>query len=245
MTTAPSVSVVETPGIVPLELWDAVVEGRTLFERRADASFYDSLVRAILAHPIASTAARVAVVGGGVDRARATEAFHSSPLALVLVDDDPFFVVAGAGGLGAVVVDAGQTSIKSSGTRGRVRVERGDLSRSDLPRLVAKALVAVVDLSAPIDLVLALPCAVTHEAGRIVLGECSYATEGDATAFVADLVAALAGTAAPPLASLRLVNDAVLAAHAVRARIASSSARTLLLTIGHGVGAALLDGGST
>lgn len=234
--TPPSISVLETPGIAPLELWDAVVDGRTLFERRAEPSFYEALARAVAGHDIGRAAARVAIVGGGADRVRAGEAFRAT---LAIVDDDPFLAASSARALADAVVDAGQTSIKAIGPRGRVRVERrGATFGSDLPRPIARLLEAVVEGGSPIDVVLALPCTVTEIEGRILLGESSYPTQGDAQALVERLVE----LSATPIASVRLVNDAVLAARAVRTRLPPSSERTLVLTIGHGVGAALLEG---
>ncbi len=217
--------------VVPLEVWNEAIDGRTLFERRSDPDFYDVLVRAIPADPI-----DVAVVGGGVERTNAEQAFRAARRGLVLADDDPFFAASGAAGeLAPFVVDAGQTSVKAVGSGGRTRLDRS--SDAALASLVASALDEVAQAAAFVDLVLALPCEVSIADQAVVLGACSYPIEGDARVLVADIAA----RARARLRSVRVVNDAVLAAHVARRRL-PPRARALVLTIGHGVGAAILGG---
>lgn len=219
------------PGIGPIELWDAVVDGRSLFERRADSDFYEALVRAIPDEPRA-----VALVGGALDRTSAMSAFARKDRPLALVDDDPFFAASGAASDRApIVIDAGQTSVKAVGPGGRARLSRaGDVA---LAALVASALDEVAGPA--VDVLLAVPCAVSVDRGAIALGASSYPVRGDARAFADDVTR----RARTKLRSIALTNDAVLAAHVARGRLRASEP-ALVLTIGHGVGAAILEGSS-
>ncbi|MBS2015555.1 MAG: hypothetical protein JST00_21895 [Deltaproteobacteria bacterium] len=220
-------------GIVPLELWDARVDGRTLFERRSEPTFYESLVRAL-----PSSAREVALLGGGLDLARAESAFRSSAFELVLAENDPLFAArAVAEEVGGVVVDAGQTSVKAATASKAARIERG--GRDRLASLVVEAIDAVeaVDgAEGDLDLLLAVPCELEGSGAAITLGPCSYPIEGDARR----LVEAIDRGARRRLRSVRLVNDAVMAAHAARRRHRVERS-LLVLTIGHGVGAALVE----
>jgi len=259
-------------GVVPLELWDASAGGASLFDARADTRFFGFLaaVTVALREGTASTARAgqlapcpweaVAIVGGGVDRSRAAEAFAAAGVPLALVDADPFFAVSAARawlGPDDVAIDVGQTAIKAVGPAGRARRERPrghDLDhderdpaarRAALAAEIADAARAVRGAATPATLLLALPCEVhgdpTFPRSRVRLGASSYATEGDAEALVRAILEGVhpdGGTS--EIADVCLVNDAVLAAHAVRARIGASR-RVLVLTIGFGVGAALVD----
>ena len=88
-------------------------------------------------------------------------------------------------------------------------------------------------------------CLVVHVSDRVVLGASSYPTEGDAASLVAEVLACT-GLADTRLAGTRVsvVNDAVLAAWAF-ARVSPSPRSRLVLTIGHGVGAALVEATET
>lgn len=208
--------------VVPLEIWDAVVDGRSLFARRADPDFFDALAGVAAERRRAHAFADVALVGGGVDVPRAHAAFAARGLPLAVVSADPFYVVRGARARADVVVDVGQTSIKVVGPRGYERHPRAeDRDRAAFARAIGAAIRTASD-AADARVLLALPCAV--EGGR--LGESSYPTAGD----VAPLLAAI-GHAGP----IDVVNDAVLAAEVVGA-----DRRRLVLTVGHGVGAALV-----
>lgn len=252
-------------GVEPLEVWDAALAGtsrRSLFDARAEATFFEHLASVVLAlregraaRVEAGLEAReerlapcpwdsVALVGGGVDRVRAARAFEASGIPLALVDDDAFFAVTAARawlGPDDVAIDAGQTAIKAAGPSGRVRRERRhDDGGGALAGEIAAAARAASGPAGPRRLLLALPCAIRVDAGsgRVHLGPSTYATEGDAEPLVRAVARAARGQG--PL-RVDVVNDAVLAAHAVRAR-AGAARRVLVLTIGFGVGAALVRG---
>lgn len=235
----PLVTAWSPPGIVPLELWDAMVDGRTLFERRAEATFYESLVRAL---PFA--AREVALLGGGLDLRRAEAAFRASAFELVFGDGDPAFAARTlAEETRGIVVDAGQTSVKAAAAAKTTRIERA--GRDALTSLVVEAIeevaltdsVAAVDVAeSGYDLLLAVPCELRGSGPDLALGPCSYEIEGDAFG----MVEAIARQTRVWLRSVRIVNDAVMAAYAVRHRHLVAGP-LLVLTIGHGVGAARVE----
>lgn len=208
--------------VVPLEIWDAVVDGRSLFARRADPDFFDALAGVAAEQRRAHAFADVALVGGGVDVPRAHAAFAGRGLPLAVVSADPFYVVRGAHPRADVVIDVGQTSIKAIGPRGHERRPRADdRDRAAFARSIGEA-IAAVSARPDARVLVALPCAV--DGGR--LGPSSYPTEGD----LGDLVDALGHAG-----RIDVINDAVLAAEVVGAQ-----QRRLVLTVGHGVGAALV-----
>ncbi len=105
------------------------------------------------------------------------------------------------------------------------------LGRAALIDLVAGALREAADEAAPEAIVLALPCELSPEGA---LGTCSYPWRaGDA--IVSEMLAA-AGLATVPTI---LINDAELAAVGVAEQM-SVDAPTLVLTVGFGLGGALL-----
>lgn len=239
-------------GIVPVELWDVLDTGKTLFARRDEASFFASLASAVVAAR-AGTAMReigervpslawdtVAIAGGGVDEPRARAAFQAAGVDVALISTDVMFAVEGARALVraidplAVVVDAGQTAVKASGPGGSVVRPRPSVD--DLAGEIAAAIRATADMTTSFVL-LALPCEVTTRPSGLTLGASTYATEGDG----ALLVAEIARRAALPSARIAAVNDAVLAAQVVAHRLANPES-CLVLTVGHGVGAAWILG---
>jgi hypothetical protein len=201
--------------IVPLELWDAEVDGASLYARRADAGFFDSLAR------VAETVdcSDVALVGGGVDAARARPAFVARGLALAFVSEDPFFAAEAGRAFADTVVDVGQTSLKAVGPNGRRRFPRAEPFITS----IVEAILAVGGES----VLVALPCAIEGNA----LGDSSYPTRGSLATFVAELRARTGHE------RIDVVNDAVLAARAVPR---PHQGRRLVLTVGHGVGAAVI-----
>ena len=141
------------PGIEALELWDVVVGDRTLFERRDEPTFFDSLAAAVAAlrRGEASRAGgarlpavpweSVVLMGGGVDVARARASFASADLRLEYASSEPCLAVtmaraalsteaaphAGrydASGEEVVVADVGQTAIKVAGRAGTFHCPR-------------------------------------------------------------------------------------------------------------------------
>lgn len=273
---ATNVSVWPHDDVVPLELWDVVVDGATLFARRDERSFYASLAKAAAmlrrGEALRASGERlpelawdtVALVGGALDERRARAAFRAADLSVGLVSSDAMFVVHGGLGLAraihdsAVAVDVGQTAVKAAGAGGSVMRRRPALLATDdgtanvatrgiFCEEVAAALLAASGEAPPSFVLLSLPCEVVAADRGIDLGSSSYPTAGDGAGLVAEILAR-AGAVAIRVA---IVNDAVLAAHVV-ARAAGgggesgnssvssdSGGARLVLTIGHGVGAAL------
>lgn len=249
-------------GIVPIELWDVMVGDASLFARRDEPTFYASLVTAVLALRAgkavreggarlpASTWDAVALVGGALDEARARDAFDAAGVALDVVSANPFFasshareVLAAEGPeyADAVVLDVGQTAIKGSGPSARIRRPRDAAAASSDPRGALVAYVARVLAEAcaglsPAFVLLALPCEVETRAGTLVLGASTYPTAGEGAGLVREILER-AGCAG---ARCAVVNDAILAAWALARRVPSYSQSRLVLTLGLGVGAALV-----
>jgi len=260
-------------GILPIELWDVVVDGTTLFARRDEPTFYASLATAVHAlHRGAAVRASgvrlpaspwmvVSMVGGALDEARARDAFDAARIPLDVVSDDPFFAASHAlealgedGSLraDAVVIDVGQTAIKASGPGGRIRRQRLVESRFSTSREteseqardrgvfadeIAAVLADACPSLAPSFLLLGVPCEVERRSSGVTLGPSTYPTAGSGTELV-DAVLRGAGCKATPAA---LVNDAVLAAWAMARRSPCRAPFQLVLTLGLGVGAALID----
>ncbi len=244
----PSIVAWRPPGITPLEIWNAAIDGSTLFERRSDAGFFEALGRAIMVAVPRESWRAAALVGGGVERARATDAFARAGHAIAILDDDPFFTASGARvalGDETVVVDVGQTSLKASSATGTLRMARKPAfsDASSLATTVGRCVRMVHGSSACETLVVAVPCALEGDGARLSLGPSSYPLEGDPRPFVDTVVRA----AEIEPREVRIVNDAVLAAWVVERRIGASggSDPLLVLTVGHGVGAATIAGRST
>lgn len=219
--------------IVHLELWDAIQDGRTLAEWRDHPGYPGRLAGAVAALcdgslPTASgfcfpaacrSIASVWLCGGDA---------RTSELAACLrlpaqVDPDGLFAAVRAGrGLldeDGVVVDLGQTSAKVwSAAHGYRRVERQG-------RDFAALLAATVADESPSSLVLALPCEIFADA----LGPCSY-FGGLALSTLSALL---------PCPTL-VANDADLAAASTIEARGASRETMLVLTLGHGVGGALV-----
>ncbi|MFN7972237.1 MAG: ROK family protein [Acidobacteriota bacterium] len=142
-----------------------------------------------------------------------------------------------------IVVDAGQTAIKASIAPGhRTLVERAGTPR--IEGLVATAIARAAGEHDDVDpaVVLGLPCEMRDDGS---IGPCSYEGTYDRAWVVETIVAAF--EAVPEAHPLRrapevrvaLVNDAVLAAASALPRLAPG--RTLVLTLGFGPGAAIVD----
>jgi hypothetical protein len=197
-------------------------------------------------------------VGGGALTAELEAALRTVGLPLY-VSRQPVFV-AEAGGrqllhsLGArsgLVVDVGQTAIKISHNQGRARYPR-DFSllpladaaggtfdgRPALRRFLASALADAARAAGDVDaIVLALPAAL-DDAGRP--GDCSYpGLAQDAHSDGALLVPEVLMEAGLEHVPCLLLNDAELAALSAR-EVIPPGATTLVLTLGFGVGGALL-----
>lgn len=246
------------PRIVPLEVWDLVVDGVPLYRAERGAGYGALLGRAVeslidgAARSVSGTVFpalcraidRVVLVGGG---AHAIVWTSSRVPARRLADAERCAEQGGRAilerlGVTGIVADLGQSLLKVSGVRRRVyprdlakipvsqRPVEG-LGRAALVDFVAAALREAAEDRRPEAIVLALPCELSDEG---VLGTCSYPWRaGDA--IVPEILAA-AGLAEVPTV---LINDAELAAVGVAAR-GPITAPTLVLTVGFGIGGALL-----
>jgi hypothetical protein len=250
------------PRIVPLEVWDLVADGVPLYRADRGAGFGALLGRAVeslidgAAVSVSGTVfpalcraiERVVLVGGAAHEV----VWTSSRVPARLAEDAEHCAESGgrailAGlrpGVGAtgLVVDLGQSLLKVSGARRRVyprdlaripvsqRPVEG-LGRAALVAFVADALREAAADGEPGAIVLALPCELSPEGA---LGTCSYPWRAGDT-IVPEILAA-AGLAEVPTV---LINDAELAAVGVAER-GPITAPTLVLTVGFGIGGALL-----
>jgi hypothetical protein len=202
--------------VTPLEIWDARIGGRTLFEWQALAEFPQALAQVVRGLRKEHGFTHVHLLGGGARREGVAEAVHAS------VSADPLFAAVRAGArIAQACADVGQTAIKLA-QDGRVWSRPRDERRPAL-ELIASALSG---LRGPC--LLALPCALGDD---LQLTECSYDWRPD------DLKALLRLAHLDEETAL-IMNDAELAAVAARDEVPAG--RTLVLTLGFGVGAALL-----
>jgi hypothetical protein len=206
------------------------------------------------------------VIGGGgllrpgvVNALRAHHAAGHSPWSRLMLEPDPVFMAETGGhalaqgqGICPLIIDVGQTALKLMCAERRALVQRDwqtlptaasvasdqqTIQRQNLRRFVAEAARSFVQHGSarPDVVVLALPCELDDQG---MPGHCTYAGLERDGAF-ADTMLAAAGLAELPCL---LVNDAELAAVSARARWANQlPPRTLVLTLGLGVGAALLE----
>ena len=250
-------------GITPVELWDVRVGDTTLFQLRDEPSFYRTLVTAVVALR-AGKAVResgallpamawdaVALVGGSLDETRARDAFDAAGVVLDIVAADPFFassharealVEYGPAYEISIVIDVGQTARKGVGATTRIhRPRKTDQAAADarqaLVEFVGGALAEACEGRAPSFVLLALPCEVEDRGGKLVLGASTYPTAGEGDALVAEIL----DRAGCEGVTCAVVNDAVLAAWALARRVPSMTVSRLVLTLGLGVGAALVD----
>lgn len=254
------------PRIQPLEIWDARIEGHTLFEwQRQPESLprvLDSLIgqleRGETTFPDARWSPldfphidRVYVLGGGTLAAPMPPRLSERGLA-VTVAPDPLFAAAIAGATlapRALVADVGQTALKVvfEGERAQhlrdfdelpiaSELDEGAVAevRERFVAFVAGALRAASARTPPEAVVLALPCALD---GDLVADACSYPYPHPDPTLARDILAAAKLAALPAL----VLNDGELAAYAAaRDPRLPAHGTTLVLTLGFGVGAALL-----
>ncbi len=247
---------VATPGIEPLEVWDLEVGGQTLWESQESTAWPRALVAAVRALRAGAAVARggrrlrqldvasLRLCGGGAGEAEA-DALRGLGLP---VSRDPAGRFAGeAGGWalgGGAVLDLGQTALKLSagGRRWLLPRDRGKLpvrtgketpacraaQRRALRGFLAAARARLGETRG--RLVVALPCAL-DAAG--VPGECSYI--GLDSRLLEDVFRGM---------DILLLNDAELAALSALVAGQDTAGGCLLLSIGFGVGAALLCAGA-
>jgi hypothetical protein len=239
----------QVPGVLALEVWDLPVAGKLLQEWRDDPSFaryLASAVRALIASPpaaftplargAASRIAHVHLIGGAVDDAMCA-ALHL-PCSSTR---DPFAAARAGTALlpGAACADIGQTAIKLvDGAHARsVPRDRAHAPPRDsvpLPRDRARAstirwLASLLGALGAPQVVVGLPCELT---GDGIPRSCSYCWPDPDPALVPELEQ-ISGKA------LAILNDAELAAVAAAPHVPDDVV-TLVLTIGFGVGGALL-----
>jgi hypothetical protein len=242
------------PRIVPLELWDLLVDDIPLYHHDRGASFGPTLTRGVgsllAGHAVSESTARfpaqcrelreVVLVGGA---ARSIEWTGTLPARhaeqCVEIGGTAILTRLGARGL---VIDLGQSHLKIHGARPhthprdfhRVPISQRPVEgrgRAELIDFVATALREAADETRPEALVLALPCEISANG---TLGTCSYPwTAGDP--IVAEILAAADLTGLPGV----LLNDAELAAIGV-AEAGPVAAPALVLTVGFGIGAAIV-----
>lgn len=244
------------PLVIPLEVWDLPVAGRLLQGWRSDPAFdvrLAAVARSIREAPPSTFSARaraaaaeiahVHLVGGGATDA--TSATITAHCGLSCTRSAEPFAPARAGATlrpDALCADVGQTAIKLVHRDREWRVER-DLVRApmrdDVPddqRASARAstvqfLGMLLASNHATRIVLALPCEL-DEAG--VPRSCTYCWRDPDPDLVPELVRMVG-------CSIEIVNDAELAALAATAHgLVPRDRTTLVLTVGFGVGAALL-----
>jgi hypothetical protein len=250
------------PGVEAVELWDALVDGKTLWDWQREAPgelpevlgrLFPTLLRGEAAfedgrrQPPLGDVRHVHATGGLINRWSPRVCLPGTQVPLTVNPD--VFAPAAAGEViaaGALVVDVGQTALKLvwGGRRwhhprdfaalpiaSALPPDRWARSRQEVIEFVAGAIRQVA--GRPPALVLALPCALDDQ---LVASGCSYPYPKPDPALVADLVAA-SGLDVPTF----VLNDAELAAvAAARDPLVPRAEPTLVLTIGFGVGAALL-----
>jgi hypothetical protein len=255
---------IRPPGVVPLEIWDLEVRGDTLFAARGKDDFADRLAEGVAAiqRGDARTRSRITLpdacreldtifAGGGGITSEIAAALGAIGLAFHL--GDTFAGEAGgldlleaAGARSGLVVDVGQSAIKISAREGRRRIRR-DFDRLPLtpplgdqgdPRdpfrdFVADGVRAAMrDFGEADAIVLALPAELDDD-GRPE-GSSYPGLQGDR-----DVATEVLKRAGIPGARVILLNDAELAALSAK-RAVPAGATALVVTIGFGIGGALL-----
>lgn len=246
---------------MPLEVWDLVVDGVPLYEVDRGAGFGAALGRAVeqLIDGVAVSESwpafpaecreicRVVLVGGAAGEVVWTNSRVAASRAVdaELVAERGGHAILARAGMRGLVVDLGQSLLKISGGRrrvfprdfNRVPVSRRPVDgrgRAALIEFVSAALrEVVIEEGVPGAVVLALPCEISADGA---LGTCSYPwAAGDSV--VAEMMAS-GGIEGVPV---WLLNDAELAAIGVGEQM-NGAGVTLVITLGFGVGAALLRG---
>jgi hypothetical protein len=212
--------------VTPLEVWEHSAGDTNLWEGR-DRSDWPDLVRAV-ALEIARRERMNAVVITGGGAPRLSGVFPSEAIV-----PDPFFPASAGAGLvsspDAHVIDVGQTSLKVVHRARRVRLERPGLVRPGpgpslvRPTTLGPLFAEARAFASGVPLVVALPCALDDTCEP---GPCTYAD-------VAEVLRSLDPGAL-------VLNDAELAAHAARAAGLVPPEGALVLTVGFGIGAALV-----
>jgi hypothetical protein len=205
--------------VQPLEIWNAEIRGRTLFDWQPSNEFPQVLAEVVddLRHQYRFQ--HVHLLGGAARRPFVAEALRAT------VAEEPVFAAARAGAeLAASCADVGQTAIKLV-MNGRQWLHPRDQSRPAIDFIAG----ALAELTGPC--LLALPCVLEDD---LKLTDCSYDwSAGD--------LRPLLRKAGLDEEKALIMNDAELAAVAsMNDPRVPRKKRTLVLTLGFGVGAALL-----
>jgi hypothetical protein len=247
---------ISLPRVIPLEVWDLPVDGKRLQEWRADPTFDRRLAgaaRALRLAPPPSLPARtraaasairhVHLVGGGVDEhVSHTMCAHGG--FSTTYSHEPIAPARAGTALrpGALCADVGQTTIKLVHRKREWSVPR-DLSRAPLrdsvpleQRPLAREstlqfLASILSDSSATRIVLALPCEIRDDG---LPRGCTYCWPDPDPDLVVDLERLTHR-------SIEILNDAELAAVAAAYHaMVPEDLTTLVLTVGFGVGGALL-----
>lgn len=216
--------------ITGIELWDFVVAGKLLQEWRHDASFPLRVADVVVAACPDVDAVHLA----GGDASEAIEAAIAARGLSCTRSTDPFAPARAGAAMAGACADIGQTSIKLVAGDSCRRIAR-DLERAplrdDVPRdrrddARRSTIAAIAEVLRGLGTALVgLPCEIVDGIPR----SCTYCWRDPDPDLVPELERA-SGT------TIRIINDAVLAAHAAPRRRGT----TLVLTIGFGVGAAVV-----
>lgn len=231
--------------VTPLEIWDVTIEARTLWEWQREESFPEVLSLALeqLTNGIATTPDKrpikhipieyehLYITGGASQSPALRKKFINADFS-----GSPIFGACESG-LNywdhALAIDVGQTQIKVAYENERITIPRdfkrlpvrGPSSYASLLDFIKGALPNIK----PQNVILALPC---HISPDLNLGDSSYAKMGGSPLFLKDL------SQAYPESTWHVINDAELATLCAPDR---GENRTLVLTLGFGVGACLLN----
>ncbi len=250
------------PRVIPIEVWDLLVDGAPLYSFERDHHFGKALARGaeILRSGLARTESgtpfphactrigHVVLSGGAArgvrwqsDTVGATSSAHDFP-----AERGGFEILCRHRVPNGIVIDLGQERLKVSTLNQRAMSARNNntipiasrpnlnVGRDALVRWVAETVRPFVADAAPEGVVFALPCAIQHNG---IVSTCSYPwAEGDS---IVDEILDASGLKNSPA---WVVNDAELAAIGFSLDPLPHEA-TLVLTIGFGVGGALVLGG--
>lgn len=224
----PELGRIEDARVTHLEIWDAVVNGASLFAQRDDEA-YPAHVAEVAGREAEARGVTTVYLGGG-DPRLVVVARELRRLGLdARVAPDPVFVAA-PGALARIgasraplLVDAGQTSFKVVTASRRVRVAREPSWQGERGFLAALGRV-VAEAEAHDAAVVGLPCQIEDSAGLAS----SYFGRLD-----------LREVAALFRVPVWIASDAELAAHSFLALHPREAA--LVLTLGHGVGGAVVQ----
>lgn len=203
----------------PLEIWNAEVRGRTLFDWQTSEDYPQVLAEVVDGLRDEYRFEHVHLLGGAARRPFVAETLRAT------VADDPVFAAARAGAaLAPSCADVGQTAIKLV-MQGRQWLRPRDHRRPAADFIAG----ALAELSGPC--LLALPCVLDDD---LKLTDCSYD-------WLADDLRPMLRKAGLDEERALIMNDAELAAVAsMNDPRVPRDKRTLVLTLGFGVGAALL-----